>query len=192
MTRPKTDPKMETDRKREEAIDKELASPRPPLPKLTRHRVSNAVGSLVTGARGRRRVMLLHRPAWRDLHSVDDLWISALAKAPRLLLGVVEMTMTEPGLYVVTTATSHEGFASMLKALTSCVVRFDEVRALDYLGARIRPNKWGPFFGMRRRGLQAVKAVQRAHGLDDRIMDQMLDQISRTFVARFVSTTAEI
>jgi hypothetical protein len=87
MTRPKTDPKMETDRKREEAIDKELASPRPPLPKLTRHRVSNAVGSLVTGARGRRRVMLLHRPAWRDLHSVDDLWISALAKAPRLVRG---------------------------------------------------------------------------------------------------------
>lgn len=133
--------------------------------------------------------MLLSRPSWRDLHSVDDLWTSALAKAPRLLLGVVEMTMPESGLYTVTTAMSYGGYASMLRALTSCVARSDDGRVLDYLGIRIAPRKWGPYLGMRRRGLQAVRAVQRAHDVEDQIMDQLVDKIARGFVARFVSAT---
>lgn len=153
-------------------------------PKPTRHRVSNDVGALISGVPGQRRVMLLYRPAWRDLHSVDDLWISARTRAVRLLLGVVEMTSSERGLYVVTTATASDGYAAMLKALTSGVVREDVVEVLDYLGVKISPRRWGPYAGVRRRGTQSVKALQRAHNLEDRTMYQIVDRIRDAFLAR--------
>lgn len=162
------------------------------LPKPTRHRVSNDVGALISGVPGRRRVMLLYRPAWRDLHSVDDLWISVRAQAVRLLLGVVEMTSTKEGLYVVTTATAHDGYASMLKALTSGVAREDVVGILDYLGVKISPRRFGPYAGMRRRGAQSLKALQRAHNLEDRTMHQIVDRIRDAFLARVTAPLDEV
>lgn len=180
MSRPKTGPS----RPMEEAL---AEIPPPSKPTLTRQRVSNGVGSYVSGAQGRRRVMLLHRHAWRDLHNVDDLWTTALLRAPRLLLGVAEMVTAAPGLYAVTTATTADGYAAMLKSLISSVAREDGIRRVDYLGTSISPRRWGPQAGLRRRGAQSVRAVQRTHGIEDETMDQLMDQICGGFVARLVT-----
>ena len=96
------------------------------------------------------------------------------------------MTSPEQELYVVTTATAASGYAAMLKALTSGVAREDNVKVLDYLGVQIAPRRWGPYAGVRRRGQQSLKAAQRAHGLEDRTMRQIVDQIRDAFLARSV------
>jgi hypothetical protein len=136
--------------------------------------------------------MLLHRPSWRDLHSVDDLWITARARAVRLLLGVVEMNSSQTGLYAVTTATAAEGYASMLKALTSGVSREDSIKTLDYLGVQISPRRWGPHAGVRRRGNKTLRALQRAHKLEDRTLHQLIDRIRLAFLARVTGPMDEV
>ncbi len=146
--------------------------------------MNNDVGALVIGEPGRRRILLLHRPAWRDLHSVDDLLVSARSKAVRLLVGVVEMNSSQAGLYVVTTATAVEGYAPMLRALTSGVAHADAIKVVDYLGVKLSPRRWGPHAGVRRRGSQSLKSLQRAHRLEDRTVHQLLERIRLAFLAR--------
>ena len=171
-----------TRRKEMEAALQETATV--PTPTPTRHRVNNDVGAIVSGVPGSRRIMLLHRPSWRDLHSDADLWVVARTRAVRLLLGVVEMNSSQTGLYVVTTATASEGYASMLRALTSGVSHQDSIKALDYLGVKISPRRWGPHAGVRRRGIKTLNALQRAHNLEDRTLHQLVDRIRLAFLAR--------
>lgn len=150
-----------------------------------RQLVSNDVGAIVSGAPGRRRVMLLYKPAWQVLHTVEDLWISSRSQAVRLVLGCVEMTSPRAGLYVATTAPALEGYGGMLKALCSGVADEDSVETLDYLGTKLSPpREWGPYAGVRRRGRAMIGGVQKAHNLEYRDMAQVVERVRRAFLAR--------
>jgi hypothetical protein len=156
-------------------------TPVPREPK--RHRVSNAEGALVGGVPGQRTLLLIHRPSWRSLEEVPDLWVSVDRRAPKLILGIVELH-TEDGLYVATTATASPGYGSMLKAMSSGVAYTDGVPYVDYVGTRMRTREWGPLAGLRRRGQQCLRAIQRKHRLREESGPQLIERLRQVFLAR--------
>ena len=160
-------------------------SPETAPPKLTRHRVTNEHGIHVTGGRNQRSLLILYRPAWKDLHDTQHFSIdTVLIRATRLLLGVVEMSSNQTGVYVVTTATAIEGYAGMLKAFCSGVACEDGVNLVDYLGVSLKPRWWSPYKGLRRRGAKTLVAFQRAHELSDDTLHQLIDRTRLAFLHR--------
>lgn len=156
-------------------------TPAPPEPK--RHRVSNAEGVLVGGVPGRRTLLLIHRPSWRALEEVSDLWVSIDRRAAKLILGIVEVH-TEGGLYVATTATAAPGYGAMLKAMSSGVAHLDGVPCVDYVGMKVRSRDWGPLPGLRRRGQQCLRAIERKHKLREESGPQLMERLRQVFLSR--------
>lgn len=162
----------------------------PPPPKPTLRRVTNDDGAVVFGTAQRRTVLLLSRASWRRLQEADDLWTWVHDKAGRLLWGAVEMQATPAG-YVVTRAMSVPGSANLVKALTSGFAFSEGARRVDYLGYMMRPRRWEPLAGLRRRGERSLQQGARAHKLKPERVDVLLDRLRTAFFARPVEDLDE-
>lgn len=162
----------------------------PPPPTPSPRRVTNDDGAVVLGTASRRTVLLLSRTAWRRLQEAEDLWTWVHDKAGRLLWGAVEMQPTGGG-YVVTRAVSVPGSANLVKALSSGVAYGEGAKHLDYLGFTIRPRRWEPLAGLRRRGERSLAQAVRAHKLKPDRVDMLLDRLRSSFFARPVESDSE-
>ena len=103
-----------------------------------------------------RTVTLLHRPSWKVLHNVDDLWTTAPERVSELLLG--------------TAAIQRDLQVEPFKAAPGFETPLDS-----------RP--FGPYQGLRRRGEKTLKDAARAHQIEPSVLETILERLQRLFLA---------
>lgn len=144
--------------------------------------MTNDHGALTHGAPGSRTVVVLNRKGFRALAKADDILLTSTAAARRVVLAACRLGMGNappgsPRVYQAFDVRAVPGHERMLKSIASSVAYEDDMRWLDYEGDRVEPRRFPPMAGLRRRGYAALRHVQKAHGLNDARMAQVLEQL---------------
>lgn len=125
-----------------------------------------------------RTVTLLHRSAWKALHSVDDLWTQASQKAGELLLGTASIQrdlQVEP--FVVA-----PGYEVMLQRLVAALAHHEGIDGLHRGFEPWEARTFGPYDGLKRRGDKTLRDLARAQAVEPSAVEGILERLQRLFL----------
>ncbi len=145
-------------------------------------RVTNNMASLLAGSSHRRLVILLDRTELMVFAGVDDLMVSLPGVIGRIVLGVVELHREDNGDYRMRVIVHDDEYVPMLRNIGSAVAAQDDVKRLRWHGRMVTPRAWGPYIGVRGRGIRARRRFQQMRELSGERMNKLVEVLWRVFM----------